>query len=208
MTDSVVDCKAEVKQATKYVKETENVAEKYSALTVSKNSSDVNMNVGEMPSAAFTAVPTLKSVKKVRDAAPEAMLTGLGPQSAQTEYRVLYSPWYNIFVSKFLSRDGDGLCDNGCDAAATAASAVWPPSHSGIPADKYIFTVQSSHIQAKHQWKRGHKRLHCLGCLIIGLTVLLLGGETTYNFSLEPPPKLDYIFLYRLCIYFVVPTSC
>lgn len=68
MTDSVVDSKAEVKQATKYVKETENVAEKYSVLTVSKNSSDVNMNVGEMPSAAFTAVPTLKSVKKVRNA--------------------------------------------------------------------------------------------------------------------------------------------
>lgn len=66
MSDSVVDCKTDVKQATKYVKETENVAEKYSALTVSKNSSDVNMNVGEMPSAAFTAVPTLKSVKKVR----------------------------------------------------------------------------------------------------------------------------------------------
>lgn len=67
MSDSVVDSKAEVKQATKYVKETENVAEKYSAMTVSKNSSDVNMNVGEMPSAAFTAVPTLKSVKKVRN---------------------------------------------------------------------------------------------------------------------------------------------
>ncbi|MEQ2224234.1 hypothetical protein ILYODFUR_005404 [Ilyodon furcidens] len=64
MTDSAVDSKTEVKQATKYVKETENVAEKYSALTVSKNTSDVNMNVGEMPSAAFTAVPTLKSVKK------------------------------------------------------------------------------------------------------------------------------------------------
>lgn len=70
MTDSVADSKAEVKQATKYVKETENVAEKYSALTVSKNSSDVNMNVGEMPSAAFTAVPTLKSVKKVRNVTP------------------------------------------------------------------------------------------------------------------------------------------
>lgn len=67
MTDSGVDSKAEVKQATKYVKETENVAEKYSAMTVSKNSSDMNMNVGEMPSAAFTAVPTLKSVKKVKD---------------------------------------------------------------------------------------------------------------------------------------------
>lgn len=67
MTDAVVDSKTEVKQGTKYVKETENVAEKYSALTVSKNSSDVNMNVGEMPSAAFTAVPTLKSVKKVRN---------------------------------------------------------------------------------------------------------------------------------------------
>lgn len=76
MTDSVVDCKTEVKQATKYVKETENVAEKYSALTVSKNSSDVNMNVGEMPSAAFTAVPTLKSVKKVRAAAPPSAVGG------------------------------------------------------------------------------------------------------------------------------------
>lgn len=65
MTDAVVDSKSEVKQATKYVKETENVAEKYSAMTVSKNS-DMNMNVGELPSAAFTAVPTLKSVKKVR----------------------------------------------------------------------------------------------------------------------------------------------
>lgn len=71
MTDSAVDSKTtEVKQGTKYVKETENVAEKYSALTVSKNSSDVNMNVGEMPSAAFTAVPTLKSVKKVRNVMP------------------------------------------------------------------------------------------------------------------------------------------
>ncbi|XP_043967745.1 S-adenosylhomocysteine hydrolase-like protein 1 [Gambusia affinis] len=71
MTDSAVDSKTEVKQATKYVKETENVAEKYSALTVSKNSSDVNMNVGEMPSAAFTAVPTLKSVKKIQFANAE-----------------------------------------------------------------------------------------------------------------------------------------
>lgn len=77
MTDSVVDSKAEVKQATKYVKETENVAEKYSAMTVSKNSSDVNMNVGEMPSAAFTAVPTLKSVKKVRRCPPSVTAAGL-----------------------------------------------------------------------------------------------------------------------------------
>lgn len=99
MTDSVVDCKAEVKQATKYVKETENVAEKYSALTVSKNSSDVNMNVGEMPSAAFTAVPTLKSVKKVRDAAPEAMLTGRGPQSAQTENAESFTGETSWFLS-------------------------------------------------------------------------------------------------------------
>uniref|UniRef100_A0A8C8D3Y4 S-adenosyl-L-homocysteine hydrolase NAD binding domain-containing protein n=1 Tax=Oncorhynchus tshawytscha TaxID=74940 RepID=A0A8C8D3Y4_ONCTS len=66
MTDAVVDGKLElVKQATKYVKETENVAEKYSAMTVSKNS-DMNMNVGELQSAAFTAVPTLKSVKKIQ----------------------------------------------------------------------------------------------------------------------------------------------
>uniref|UniRef100_A0A4W5KYW2 Adenosylhomocysteinase-like 1 n=1 Tax=Hucho hucho TaxID=62062 RepID=A0A4W5KYW2_9TELE len=69
MTDAVVDGKLEaVKQATKYVKETENVAEKYSAMTVSKNS-DMNMNVGELQSAAFTAVPTLKPIKKVRSKA-------------------------------------------------------------------------------------------------------------------------------------------
>ncbi|XP_072306166.1 S-adenosylhomocysteine hydrolase-like protein 1 isoform X1 [Eucyclogobius newberryi] len=66
MTDSELDGKTEVKQGTKYVKETENVAEKYSALTVSKNSSDVNMNVGEVSSAAFSAVPSMKSVKKIQ----------------------------------------------------------------------------------------------------------------------------------------------
>uniref|UniRef100_A0A674D0W9 Adenosylhomocysteinase-like 1 n=1 Tax=Salmo trutta TaxID=8032 RepID=A0A674D0W9_SALTR len=71
MTDAVVDGKLEaVKQATKYVKETENVAEKYSAMTVSKNS-DMNMNVGELQSAAFTAVPTLKPIKKIQFANAE-----------------------------------------------------------------------------------------------------------------------------------------
>lgn len=64
MTDCVGDAKLEVKQASKEFKESENVAEKYSAMTATKNS-DVNMNVGEL-SAAFTAVPTHKSVKKVR----------------------------------------------------------------------------------------------------------------------------------------------
>lgn len=60
MTDSIGDGKLEVKQASKEVKESENVAEKYSAMTV-KNT---DMNVGEL-SAAFTAVPSHKSVKKV-----------------------------------------------------------------------------------------------------------------------------------------------
>jgi len=64
MTDCVEDAKLEVKQASKEFKESENVAEKYSAMTATKNS-DVNMNVGEL-SAAFTAVPTHKSMKKVR----------------------------------------------------------------------------------------------------------------------------------------------
>ncbi|KAI4902298.1 hypothetical protein NFI96_034716 [Prochilodus magdalenae] len=66
MTESSADAKLEVKQASKEFKESENVAEKYSAMTVSKHS-DVNMNVGEL-SAAFTAVPAHKSVKKVRAA--------------------------------------------------------------------------------------------------------------------------------------------
>lgn len=89
MTDAVVDGKLEaVKQATKYVKETENVAEKYSAMTVSKNS-DMNMNVGELQSAAFTAVPTLKSVKKVRPT-----------KSVSTEHRHQHSVQYRIIVGK------------------------------------------------------------------------------------------------------------
>ncbi len=64
MTDCGEDAKLEVKQASKEYKESENVAEKYSAMTGTKNS-DMNMNVGEL-SAAFTAVPTHKSMKKVR----------------------------------------------------------------------------------------------------------------------------------------------
>ncbi|TRZ00978.1 hypothetical protein DNTS_010318 [Danionella cerebrum] len=69
MTDCVGDAKLEAKQASKEFKESENVAEKYSAMTATKNS-DVNMNVGEL-SAAFTAVPTLKSVKKIQFANQE-----------------------------------------------------------------------------------------------------------------------------------------
>ncbi|KAK3539955.1 hypothetical protein QTP70_019596 [Hemibagrus guttatus] len=60
MTDSVVDAKSEVKQASKEFKESENVAEKYSALTVCKKS---EASAGEL-SAAFTAVNTHKSLKK------------------------------------------------------------------------------------------------------------------------------------------------
>lgn len=70
MTDSVVDAKSEVKQASKEFKESENVAEKYSALTVCKKS---EASAGELP-AAFTAVSTHKSLKKVRDASPQAVI--------------------------------------------------------------------------------------------------------------------------------------
>ncbi|XP_051525160.1 S-adenosylhomocysteine hydrolase-like protein 1 isoform X2 [Myxocyprinus asiaticus] len=69
MSDSGGDAKLEVKQASKEFKESENVAEKYSAMTSTKNS-DVNMNVGEL-SAAFTAVPTHKSIKKIQFANQE-----------------------------------------------------------------------------------------------------------------------------------------
>uniref|UniRef100_A0A8C1KPN3 Adenosylhomocysteinase-like 1 n=1 Tax=Cyprinus carpio TaxID=7962 RepID=A0A8C1KPN3_CYPCA len=69
MTDCGEDAKLEVKQASKEFKESENVAEKYSAMTGTKNS-DVNMNVGEL-SAAFTAVPTHKSMKKIQFANQE-----------------------------------------------------------------------------------------------------------------------------------------
>lgn len=106
MTDSAVDCKTEVKQATKYVKETENVAEKYSAMTVSKNSSDVNMNVGEMPSAAFTAVPTLKSVKKVRSVMlaisqiETVLAAGRHPWAGRTE----------LYCSDVLLQQGQAVC--------------------------------------------------------------------------------------------------
>ncbi|KAG9329009.1 hypothetical protein JZ751_008458 [Albula glossodonta] len=63
----VGDGKLEMKQASKEVKESENVAEKYSVMTVSKNS---DMNMGEL-SAAFTALPSHKSVKKIQFANPE-----------------------------------------------------------------------------------------------------------------------------------------
>lgn len=62
MSEPAGEAKLELKQASKEVKESENVAEKYSAMTVSKNS---EMNMGEL-SSAFSAVPTHKPVKKVR----------------------------------------------------------------------------------------------------------------------------------------------
>lgn len=63
MSDQAADTKLEVKQASKEVKESENVAEKYSVMTVSKNS---EMNMGELSSSFSAAVPTHKPVKKVR----------------------------------------------------------------------------------------------------------------------------------------------
>lgn len=62
MSDQAGETKLEVKQASKEAKESENVAEKYSAMTVSKNS---EMNMGEL-SSSFSAMPTHKPVKKVR----------------------------------------------------------------------------------------------------------------------------------------------
>lgn len=61
MSEPVGEAKLEVKQASKEVKESENVAEKYSAMTVSKNS---EITMGEL-STVFSAVPTHKPVKKV-----------------------------------------------------------------------------------------------------------------------------------------------
>ncbi|KAA8591146.1 hypothetical protein FQN60_002089 [Etheostoma spectabile] len=119
MTDSVVDSKAEVKQATKYVKETENVAEKYSALTVSKNSSDVNMNVGEMPSAAFTAVPTLKSVKKI--------------QFANTEDKQEFSKYPTKAGRRSLSRS---ISQSSTDSYSSAASYTDSSDDETSPRDK------------------------------------------------------------------------
>lgn len=62
MSEPAGEAKLEVKQASKEAKESENVAEKYSAMTVSKNA---EVNMGEL-SPAFSAVPTHKPVKKVR----------------------------------------------------------------------------------------------------------------------------------------------
>lgn len=62
MSEPAGEAKLEVKQASKEAKESENVAEKYSAMTVSKNT---EVNMGEL-SPAFSAVPTHKPVKKVR----------------------------------------------------------------------------------------------------------------------------------------------
>lgn len=64
MSDSQGDGKLELKQASKDVKESENVAEKYSAMTVTKNS---EMGIGDIAGvpAAFTPVAGHKPVKKV-----------------------------------------------------------------------------------------------------------------------------------------------
>ncbi|MBN3324887.1 SAHH3 Adenosylhomocysteinase, partial [Atractosteus spatula] len=58
MSDSAGDGKLEMKQASKEVKESENVAEKYSAMTVGKTS-----DMGDL-SSAFSAVTSHKPVKK------------------------------------------------------------------------------------------------------------------------------------------------
>uniref|UniRef100_A0A4W5RMW2 Adenosylhomocysteinase like 1 n=1 Tax=Hucho hucho TaxID=62062 RepID=A0A4W5RMW2_9TELE len=63
MSDTPGDGKLELKQASKEVKESENVAEKYSAMTVSKNS-EITMGELSVSSAAFSAVPIHKPVKK------------------------------------------------------------------------------------------------------------------------------------------------
>lgn len=147
MTDSVVDCKTEVKQATKYVKETENVAEKYSALTVSKNSSDVNMNVGEMPSAAFTAVPTLKSVKKVRTVMP-AINGCQWPEAA-------WVGWRNaLYRSGALARRGadgvTGVNADGGDAAVAKPNDLTAPS-----LQKKQISTQSSEVKKSNAMRCG-----------------------------------------------------
>lgn len=64
MSEAAGEAKLEVKQASKEVKESENVAEKYSSMTV---------NMGEL-SAAFSALPTHKPVKKVRAPLPHSIL--------------------------------------------------------------------------------------------------------------------------------------
>ena len=61
MSEPAGEARLEVKQASKEAKESENVAEKYSAMTVSKNS---EMTMGEL-SSVLSAVPTHKPVKKV-----------------------------------------------------------------------------------------------------------------------------------------------
>lgn len=63
MSETSVEAKCEIKQASKEFKESENVAEKYSVLTVGKKS---EASAGEL-SSAFTAVSTHKSLKKVRN---------------------------------------------------------------------------------------------------------------------------------------------
>lgn len=202
MTDSVVDCKTEVKQATKYVKETENVAEKYSAMTVSKNSSDVNMNVGEMPSAAFTAVPTLKSVKKVRNDARHQSLP-LGKETVLAVGRHLWSGRTICTAVKYYYSKGR-LCTvfpvlvqhlhfypyvdsrevNGPFTALMDVMLQQQHTYSycdnhptdGSPQENLYLPLKVATLRLRIWGSKASRKalLLCLICLIIGFTMLLL----------------------------------
>lgn len=82
MSETTVEVKLEVKQASKEAKESENVAEKYSVMTVSKNT---EMNMEEL-SSAFSAVPTHKPVKKVNT-----------PSQVRNTPRIVTAVFCNLF---------------------------------------------------------------------------------------------------------------
>ena len=72
MSEPSSEPRSEVKQASKEAKESENVAEKYSSMSVSKNS---EMSVGELSSSSFSAVSAHKPGKKVSPCTPAAAHT-------------------------------------------------------------------------------------------------------------------------------------
>ncbi|KAK1801414.1 hypothetical protein P4O66_023089 [Electrophorus voltai] len=136
MTDSIVDAKLELKQASKEFKESENVAEKYSAMTVSKNS-DVNMNVGEL-SAAFTAVPTHKSVKKFhmlcgQKLSPLSFLSLQQLQFASQEEKQEFSKFPTKTGRRSLSRS---ISQSSTDSYSSAASYTDSSDDETSPREK------------------------------------------------------------------------
>ncbi|XP_068598237.1 inter-alpha-trypsin inhibitor heavy chain H3-like [Brachionichthys hirsutus] len=140
----------ETKQASKEAKESENVAEKYSAMTVGKNS---DTNVAEL-SSAFGAVPAHKPVKKVTIGISRASAPRSHSQSNRGSSKHRASTFKSVadvdgdphFIIELPERD-DALCFNINDKPGTIFNLVRDPK-SGLVVNGQIIDKKKFHPDA------------------------------------------------------------